>query len=278
MLVGAHMSISGGVENAPVYGTEDYDCEVIQIFTGSPRRWAYGELTEENIQGWHREMAERDLGPTLVHAMYLLNIADPDADKWARGADALATELQRADALDIPWVCFHPGSHKSGSREEGLERVARGIDRALEQAGDVDTIPLIETMPGAGTQVGRSFEEIAEVLDLVEDPSRLGVCFDTCHTFVAGYPLHEEKGYEETFQRFDDVLGLEKLKAFHLNDAANPFESGKDGHATIGEGNIGSGCFERLVNDPRFADTPGYLETSAETYAQDLETLRSLRR
>ncbi len=277
MLVGAHVSISGGVQNAPVSGTEDYDCEVIQVFTRNPRGYKVDPLSPEDVEAWQREMEARDLGPSLVHAMYLINIASPDDDQWAKGVEQLKIELTRADALGIPWVCFHPGSHKSGSREGGLERVAAGIDQALEDAGDVDAIPLIETMPGAGTQVGRSFQELADIIDMVSDPERVGVCFDTCHTFVAGYPIHEAKGYEETFQTFDDLVGLEKLKAFHLNDARNPFESEKDGHAAIGEGEIGTGCFERLLNDPRFEGTPGYLETSADTYVQDLETLRSLR-
>jgi deoxyribonuclease-4 len=277
MQVGAHMSIGGGVSNAPRSGTEDFDCEVIQIFTRNPRGYSVDPLEDEEIQAWNDEMADRDLGPTLVHAMYLINLAEPDEEKWDRSVDQLRIELERADALDIPWVVFHPGSHKSSSREEAIERVARGIDEALERAGDVDAIPLVEGMPGAGTQVGRSFEEIATILDHADHDDRVGVCLDTCHTFVAGYPIHEGKGYEETIQRFDDLVGLDKLQAWHLNDAENPFESEKDGHAPLGEGRIGEGCFERLVNDDRFASVPGYVETSEDIYEQDLETLYRLR-
>lgn len=277
MQLGAHMSIGDGLDDAPRLGTEKYDCEVIQIFTRNPRGYSVDPLEDEEVEAWEEAMAEADLGPTLVHAMYLINLAEPDDEKWERAVDQLRIELERADALDIPWVVFHPGSHKSSSREEGLERVAEGIDRAIEAAGDVDAIPLVEGMPGAGTQVGRSFEELAAILDQADRSDRVGVCLDTCHLFVAGYPIHEGKGYEETIRRFDDVVGLEKLEAWHLNDARNEFESEKDGHAPVGEGHIGEGAFERLVNDDRFEDVPGYLETSEDVYEQDLETLYRLR-
>lgn len=277
MQLGAHMSIGGGLHNAPERGTEEYDCEVIQVFTRNPRGYSVDPLEDDEIRAWEEAVDEAGLGPTLVHAMYLINLSEPETDKWERAVDQLRIELERADALGIPWVVFHPGSHKSSSREEGIERVAEGIDRALEAAGDVDAIPLVEGMPGAGTQVGRSFEEIAAILDHATRSERVGVCLDTCHLFVAGYPIHEEKGYEETIRRFDDVVGLEKLEAWHLNDARNPFESRKDGHEEIGKGNIGEGAFERLVNDDRFEDVPGYVETSEDVYERDLETLYRLR-
>lgn len=279
MLLGAHVSITGGVENAPPRARA-IGCDVMQIFSKNQMQWKVPVLKPESVEAFQAGVKEASLGPTLVHCSYLLNLASQDDALWHKSVDGLVAELERAEQLAIPFVTFHPGSPKDKGPAWGVKRVAEGVAEALRRTKGGKTMVLLETNAGQGAAVGRTFLELAQMMDAVTvDRQRVGVCFDTCHAFVSGYPLHTESGYADTFDTFDNEVGLEHLKTFHLNDSLAEFDSKRDRHAKIGTGKLGLEPFRKLLNDPRFARTPGYLETPVEQeseYADELKTLRSL--
>lgn len=280
MLLGAHVGISGGVERAPPAG-KAIGCDVIQIFTKNQMQWKASALKPESIEGFKAGMKTAGLGPTLVHCSYLLNCASPDDELWAKSIDGLVVEVERAEALGIPYITFHPGSPKDKGEEWGCRRVAEAVTQAIDRTKGMKPMILLETNAGQGKQVGDTFLEIKAMLDAVgkAERKRVGVCFDTCHVFVSGYDLASEEGYEDTFSTFDNEVGLEHLKCFHLNDSKEGLNSRKDRHEKIGEGKLGLEFFRRLVNDPRFAKIPGYLETPVDDeaeYAPQIATLRKL--
>jgi deoxyribonuclease IV len=201
---------------------------------------------------------------------------------WKKSVDAFIDELRRADRLNIPYVVAHPGSSILGDEQTGLRRIIRGLDEIHAQTTDLSTRCLLETTAGQGTGLGWRFEQLAALLDGVRQSERLGVCFDTCHVFAAGYPLAPEKDYQATFQTFDRLIGVERIKAFHLNDSRRERGSRVDRHAHIGRGHLGLDPFRLLLNDPRFQRIPMYLETpkefenGVEMDQINLQTLRSL--
>lgn len=279
MLLGAHVGITGGVERAPPVARQ-LGCDAMQIFSKNQMQWKAAPLSAKSIEAFKRGIDEHKLGPTLIHASYLLNLASQDDELWKKSIAGLVVELERADQLGIPYVTFHPGSPKEKGAEWGCQRVAAGVSEALALTKGGKAMILLETNAGQGAAVGRTFQELAAMMDGISaDKHRVGVCFDTCHVFVSGYPLHTDEGYEDTFVTFDNEIGLEHLKCFHLNDSKEGLDSKKDRHAPIGEGKLGLETFRRLVNDPRFQDVPGYLETPGgeESYAQEIALLRSLR-
>ncbi len=273
------MSIQGGVEFAPQRGAQ-YGCDVIQIFSKNQRQWAVKPLGDSSIAGYRMGMETHELGPTLIHATYLLNLATPAEEQFEKSVVGLQVELERADQLGIPWVVFHPGSSIKAPTEFGVKRVAEGLNEIFRRYPDGNAMALLETNAGAGNCIGDEFEELEEILALVDDEhkSRVGVCVDTCHIYVAGYPIHTAEGYDETWDRFGETVGFEHLKAFHLNDCKAAFNSKKDRHENIGKGTMGPLVWERLMNDARFKDLPGYLETplAEEGYPDDLAYLRGL--
>ena len=278
MLLGCHVGIQGGVERAPPVAKQ-LGCDAMQIFSKNQMQWKAAPLSKASIDAFRRGVQENGLGPTLVHCSYLLNLASGDDALWEKSVQGLVVELERADALGIPYVTFHPGSPKDKGAAWGCQRVAEGVSKALELTKGGQAMILLETNAGQGAAVGRTFAELGDIMARVSvDKRRLGVCFDTCHVFVSGYPLHTEEGYLDTFDTFQNEVGLQHLKCFHLNDSLAEFDSKRDRHATIGEGKLGLDPFRRLVNDPRFAGIPGYLETPGgeESYAQEIRLLRSL--
>jgi len=279
MQLGCHVGVSGGVENAPPRAAE-IKAACMQIFSKNQRQWQVKPLSAASIDGFRQGVARNGLGPTLIHCSYLLNLASPDEAMWEKSVLGLAVELERADQLGVPYITFHPGSPKDAGRDFGVKRVAEGVSKALELTAGGQAMVLLETNAGQGNQVGRTFDELAAMMaGVTHDKHRVGVCFDTCHVFVSGYPLHTAEGYQDTFDTFDNEVGLEHLKAFHLNDSLVAFDSKRDRHANIGEGHIGLEPFRWLVNDKRFAALPGYLETPVESeadYAKELALLRSL--
>lgn len=273
VLLGAHVSIAGGVENAPDHA-KTLGCDVFQMFSKNQQQWKAKPLTPEGVAAFQERMAKHALGPPLVHASYLLNLASPDEELWKKSVEGLLVEVERADALGVPWVVFHPGAAKEMGPKWGVKRIAEGVNHVLSVTKGMKTGILYETNAGAGSAIGRSFEELAEMLDLSQDKKRTAVCVDTCHIFVAGYAIHTADGYAKTFEQFDDLIGLDELKCFHLNDAKAPFGSNKDRHEHIGKGLLGMETWKRLMTDPRFATTPGYLETEPDGHAADLAALR----
>jgi deoxyribonuclease IV len=279
MLLGAHVSITGGVENAPPRA-KDLGCDVMQIFSKNQMQWKASPLKPENIEGFKAGVKAAELGPTLVHCSYLLNCASVDDELWKKSIDGLVTEVERADQLGIPYITFHPGSPKEKGSEWGCKRVGEAVALALDRTKGTKPMILLETNAGQGAAVGRTFDELAQMRDAVgAAKKRVGVCFDTCHVFVSGYAIHTEEGYADAFDTFDNEIGLEHLKAFHLNDSLVEFDSKRDRHAKIGTGKLGLEPFRWLLNDKRFKDTPGYLETPVDEeaeYAAELKVLRKL--
>ena len=288
MRLGAQMSAAGGLYKAFERG-EEAGCESILVFTKSNRQWNAKPITEEDVQ-LYREAAEKyaHIYPVSVHASYLINIASPDDALWEKSYQALKDEVERAAAFDIPLLTFHPGSFVDSDAEAGMARIAKGLKRLLEETAESapNVTVCVETMAGQGTNLGHSFEQLATILNGVGDHERLGVCFDTCHVFSAGYDIRTPETYAETMAAFDKTVGLDKIKCFHLNDSKHEFGSNKDRHEHIGEGTIGKEGFANFVNDPRWADFPAHLETPKTEKGEDgkeiemdpvnLKTLRDL--
>jgi deoxyribonuclease IV len=276
-LLGAHMSIAGGFHLAfdriaQVRG------EAMQFFVKNQRQWQAPAPGPEAVELFRQRWEKAGRIPIAAHDTYLINLATSDPVVAGKSIAALADELSRTQALGIPYLIMHPGAHVGQGVEQGLLRFVSNLDQAIElsQVGDVSV--LIETTAGQGTQLGSSFEEIGFILTRSLYRERLGVCFDTCHAFAAGYDIRNRESYDETFSRFDEIIGLDRLKFFHLNDSKRDLGSSVDRHEHIGKGKIGLPAFELLLNDPRFRHHPMVLETpKGKDPSNDIENLRVLR-
>jgi len=277
-LLGAHMSIEGGMHKAferiSLIGGQS-----LQIFSKNQRQWRSPELSPSEIKEFIETWEQWGKGPVAVHDSYLINLANPDGKKANRAVAAFAEEIRRAKQLAIPYLIMHPGSHLGSGLEKGLQQLTLNIDRAVTQAGDTNSVMiLLETTAGQGTGLGASFEELAYVINNSAFHKRLGVCFDTCHAFAAGYDIGNAAGYAKTFADFDRIIGLEQLKFFHLNDSKKGMGTKIDRHEHIGKGEIGLEGFRLLMNDPRFAEHPMVLETPKEKdLKEDIVNLKLLR-
>ena len=282
LALGSHMSTSGGGPPKALERAADLELESCQLFTKSERQWAAKPLTDEQIEAFHLGLAAdtRLARRVVAHDSYLINMATPDDDLWTKSQAALLVELQRCDTLEIPYLVSHPGAHVGSGPEAGIARIVESVNRVLAQRPDGRTMLLLETTAGQGTTLGRTFEELAEMIAGIEDKARVGVCFDTCHTFVAGYDIRTPETYAATMDQFDAIVGLDQIRVFHLNDAKFGFGSKKDRHEHIGDGEIGLDGFRSLVNDPRLTGRMGVLETEKDTTGdldrKNLATLRSL--
>lgn len=277
MLLGAHISISGGVDKAILRGQE-VACETIQIFTRSPRQWRARVLEEEEIARFHRAQEETGIDPVIAHDCYLINLASPEEELWQKSLTVFLEELDHCQDLSIPYLVLHPGSHVGAGEDAGLERVAAALDQARGEINGGGVKVLLENTAGQGTNLGSTFEQLSTLLNAVTDDSWLGVCFDTCHAFAAGHELRTRKGYADTWREFEELVGLERLKVIHLNDAKGELGSRLDRHEHIGRGKIGLEPFRMLLNDERFRDLPMVLETpKGPDLAEDRENLRVLR-
>jgi deoxyribonuclease-4 len=260
LLIGAHMSISGGVELAPLRG-RDAGCACIQIFTKSNMQWAARPLAEKEIAAFKQNCAETGIGPVVAHNSYLINLAAPDAALAKKSFDSFLMELERCRALGLPAIIAHPGSHTGAGEAEGLRRIRSAVDELLERTTGSPVHLLLETTAGQGSNLGYRFEQLAEMMEGVKQKSRVGVCLDTCHIFAAGYDIRTEAGYRRTMEEFDKIIGLKKLRAFHLNDSKGELGGKLDRHEHIGHGRLGKEPFRLLLRDPRFAAIPKVLET-----------------
>ncbi len=278
---GSHMSASGGVDKALARG-EAIPIESLQIFSKNERQWIAKPLDPDVVTRFHAEVERTGIGADrlVVHDSYLINLASPKPDILEKSIPAFTDELQRCDLLGVPYLVTHPGAHTGSGVEAGIARFARSLNEILEAMPDNPTMTLLETTAGQGTTLGRTFEEIAAIIELVEDKSRVGVCLDTCHIFAAGYDYRTPELYAETMGRFDASIGLDRLKVIHLNDSKNPLGSNKDRHDHIGDGEIGLEGFRQFVNDPRLTGLPGILETekddAGENDRRNIAALRSL--
>jgi deoxyribonuclease-4 len=268
VLLGAHISTAGGCRNAPARAAE-IEASAIQIFTKQPNRWAEVELGDEECGLYRGAIQTHGVRYATAHDSYLINLASADPVLRERSLAAFRGELRRAERLGLDALVTHPGNATDGDLARGLAQNAALIEQAMEEEGGEVTV-LLETTAGSGRALGARFEELGEMIERVSPAlrGRLGVCLDTCHVYAAGYDLRGD--YDGVMARFADLVGIERLQLFHLNDSATPFASRRDRHAAIGEGSLGDEPFRRIMNDPRFAGVPRVLETPK---GDDLVTL-----
>jgi len=277
LLLGAHVSTAGGVETAPGRGLET-TCDTIQIFVKPPNRWASRALTEENVAAFKAAVAETGIGPVIAHGLYLVNLATSDDALWNKSLDALTDELERCEMLGLPGLVVHPGSHKGAGEDAGQARIAAALDEVHGRLPGYEAQVWLEITAGQGDHLGYTFEQIRRMIDAVKQPERLGVCFDTAHAWAAGYDVRTREGFDATWDEFDRILGIDRLRALHLNDTNKELGSRVDRHEQIGKGKLGLDTFRFLVNDPRFRGIPMILELDLATTSSGptLATLRSL--
>ncbi len=260
MLLGAHMSIAGGVDKAILRG-EQVGCDVIQLFTKNNNRWMAKPLTEESIEAFRKNISETGIVPFASHDAYLINLAAADPEIYRKSMEAFLDEMDRAEMLGIPGLVFHPGSHVGSGEKEGIKKIAESLRGLLDERPGYKVKLLLETTAGQGSSIGYRFEHLAEIMEKVNEPDRLGVCFDTCHVFAAGYDISNKKGYDKIFKNFDNIVGFQTIEGFHLNDSKKGLGSRVDRHEHIGKGELGIKAFELLMNDKRFENVPMVLET-----------------
>jgi deoxyribonuclease-4 len=275
--VGAHVSASGGVENAPS-NAQAIGAKSFALFTKNQKQWVSKPLTPGSIDQFRKNMDKfgYSYDHILPHDGYLINLGHPEQEGLIKSRNAFIDEMQRCEQLGIKLLNFHPGSHLNKiTPEESLHRIAESINIALSKTRGVTAV--IENTAGQGTNLGFEFNQIAYIIENVEDKSRVGVCFDTCHGFVAGYDIKSREGYESTFRLFDQVIGLKYLKAMHLNDAKKSLGSKVDRHESLGKGELGIETFKWIMNDLRFDEIPLILETpDEEIWAEEIKLLYSL--
>lgn len=279
-LLGAHMSIAGGVDKALLDGKK-VNCDAIQIFTKSSRQWAAHPYTKEEIDNFFHNQKEAGIATVVAHDSYLLNLGSPDAGLRKRSVRGFIDEMERCETLKIPYLIAHPGAHLGAGEETGIKTIARSLDDIHAACKGYNVSVALEITAGQGSNLGYRFEQIRKMIDATRESGRLKVCFDTEHAFAAGYDLRTKKGYERTFGEFDEIIGLDRIVAFHLNDSKKEFHSRVDRHEHIGKGHIGVEAFRLLMNDRRFWGLPMCLETpkgpDLKEDRENLTLLRSLR-
>ena len=272
---GAHVSASGGVENA-IKNAKEIGATAFALFTKNQRQWLAPALTPEQIATFRNAMAEAGYEPkqVLPHDSYLINLGHPEDEGLEKSRESFFEEMLRCELLGLDRLNFHPGSHlKKISEEESLERIAESINMALERTQGVTAV--LENTAGQGSNLGFKFEHLAYIIDRVKDKSRVGVCLDTCHSFAAGYDLRTKEACDATFAEFDRIVGFNYLRGMHLNDAMKPLGSRVDRHAPLGDGEIGWECFKYIAQDSRFDNIPLVLETPDEArWAEEIAKLK----
>lgn len=281
-MFGSHLSIAGGVHNALI-AAQSLGIGAVQIFTANQRQWSPKGLSADAIALWEEQRAKLDVKQVVSHDSYLINVASPKAEPRERSIALLRDELLRCEALNIPWLVMHPGSHLESDEQAGLAQVAAALDELHDALPDIGVTICLEITAGQGTNLGHRLEHLAAIIQAVKAPDRLAVCLDTAHMLGAGYDLTSAKGAKATLREVDRVVGLDRVKVLHLNDSKAPLGSRKDRHEHIGHGHVSLEAFEVFVNEPAFADAPMILETAKEPApdgrpwdAINLDTLRGL--
>ncbi|MGI1669437.1 MAG: deoxyribonuclease IV [Neptuniibacter sp.] len=273
--VGAHVSASGGVHNAPINAAA-LGANAFALFTKNQRRWQAKSLEEGVIQAFKTNCSEHNLNPEqiLPHDSYLINLGHPEEEALQKSREAFLDEMQRCEQLGLVYLNFHPGSHlRKISESECLSRIAESLNWAIGQTDSV--IAVIENTAGQGSNLGYSFEQLAKIIHQVEDKSRVGVCIDTCHMFAAGYDIRTQESCAEVFEKFEQLVGFEYLKGMHLNDSKGGLGSNLDRHHSLGQGEIGLEVFRFIMRDDRFRGIPLILETIDDTiWADEIQLLR----
>ena len=278
MILGAHVSTSGGLHNAITNG-DKLDCDTIQIFLRNPNRWVAKPPTPIVIEKFRDAWSASPIGEVIVHDIHLSNLASPKTEVREKSRQQFQEQIALADTLGLRYIVTHLGAHLGEGEEFGLKVLSESFDFLFENVDAPGVTVLLETTAGQGTNLGYRFEHLRDVIGMSKYPDRFGVCLDTCHVFAAGYDLRTDADCEATFKKFDEIIGLARLKAFHLNDAKSTYQSRVDRHEHIGDGNIGAAAFAYILNDSRFSEIPLIIETpQMETmHETNLTTLRGLK-
>ena len=277
VLLGAHMSTSGGVHTA-VDRAVSIGCTALQVFTKNNNQWGAKPLADDDIENYKRKIVEATITPVMAHDSYLINLCAINPEILERSRDAFIDELTRCEELGIQLLNFHPGAHGGAGENDGIKRIVESLKIAHEKTEGFKVLSVVETSAGQGTAVGYKFEHLEKIINGVDKPERMAVCIDTCHIFAAGYDIRTEETYAATIQEFENIIGLDRLAAFHFNDSKKEFGSHGDRHEHIGKGMIGTEGFSYLMNDERFANTPKILETpKSKDLHEDVENLKVLK-
>lgn len=259
-LIGAHTSAAGGVHEA-LYAGQTINATTIQLFTSNQKRWQGKAITDSQLDKWNKALDETNIKQIMSHASYLINLGSPNEELQLKSRKAFREEWERCIALKLDYLNFHPGSAKDSTEEASLQAIIDGLLSFVDLSAHSPTRLLLECTAGQGNTLGHRFEHLATIIEAVKHAIPIGVCIDTCHAFAAGYDLRNKETINKVLNEFDDIIGLEHLYAFHLNDSQHPLGSRKDRHADLGKGEIGMDCFRILMQDPRVAQLPKYLET-----------------
>ncbi|MEW6511291.1 MAG: deoxyribonuclease IV [Bacteroidota bacterium] len=277
LLIGSHMSISGGMHTAFERG-DRIGCATMQVFTKNSNQWSGRAYSAEDVEKYKVAAAKSTISPVVAHASYLINLAATNPATLKRSRAAFIDELQRCAALGILGLIVHPGAHLGSGEADGVRRIAESLDIIHDATAGAAPLSILESTAGQGTTLGWRFEQLRAIIDAVEAPSRMAVCLDTCHVFAAGYDITTEEGWETTMREFDRVVGLSRLAAIHVNDSKRELGSRIDRHDHIGKGRIGLTAFRMLVRDPRLTLVPKILETEkSEDMHEDVENMALLR-
>jgi len=270
-LLGAHMSIAGGLEKALLRG-QALGCTTIQLFTKSSNQWKERWLEEAEVQLFREVRTTTGIDPVISHASYLINLASPDEELYTKSLDAMVSEIRRCEQLGIDHIVVHPGFHKGCGETWGIERIAGALDRIYADTAGAGVRIALETTAGQGSAIGGDLEQIARIIERVKENSRLVFCLDTCHMFVAGYDLRTQQNYLDLLRKIDDTVGRKRLRVIHLNDSKREMGSRVDRHENIGDGMIGEELFRLIMGDASLAGVPKIIETPG-----DIENLKLLR-
>jgi deoxyribonuclease-4 len=277
MLFGAHESIAGGVFNAIERGRKA-TCDTIQIFNKSNNQWRAKKLEKAEIDAFFEAIEDTGVTVSVSHTSYLINIASPEKVLNEKSYKSLKEETERCEILKIPNLVMHPGSHVGSGEEAGMNKIAENINRLFSELKGNTVTLLLEATAGQGSNLGYTFEQLAYMIDRINNKEMMGVCLDTCHIFAAGYPIVKPAEYKATMKKFDEVVGLDRLRIIHANDSLKEFGSKRDRHEHIGKGFIGKAGFANFVNDKRLKNVPMIIETpKGEDLAEDIENLKVLR-
>lgn len=274
--IGCHISTTGGVENSPYRGRE-LGCDAMQIFTSNQMQWKSRPISDSSRENFLEGLRSNNIKQVVSHDSYLINLGSPDFDKLEKSRKAFAEEMDRSEFLQIPYVVFHPGSHLGKGEDYCLKTIAESINLVTESKNSYNLMLLLEITAGQGSNVGYRFEHLRTIIDRCDYPQKIGVCYDTCHAYAAGYDIVSEEAYEKTLKEFDEIIGLDRLKVFHLNDSKRELGSKRDRHECLGKGYIGWEPFFRITNDERFANLSMVLETPGgdENYAKEIAKLKA---
>ncbi len=274
MKLGLHLSIIGSIDRA-IDRAVERGCNALQIFSRNPRGWRYKEMSPKEVKNFRTKRENSNIWSIFIHTPYLLNLASSKEDVYAKSVKALREELCRADILGVPFVVTHLGSHLGRGKREGFRRIVNAVDKAFSEVRN-NVVLLLENTAGTRNSMGSTFDDIQYLVTRIDERQRLGVCFDTCHAFAAGYDLVSQKAVQDTLQRFDDTVGLEKLRLVHLNDSKGDLGSGTDRHEHIGMGKIGERGFRNILRS-RLGQSPLILETPIDNQRSDVENLIKVR-